>query len=406
MKELLFLAHRIPYPPNKGDKIRSYNLLKHLTRDYRVHLGAFVDDPADWRHAGELRRLCAEVHLVSLRPRLARLKSLSGLLRGEALTLPYYRDVSMAAWVDRMLRQRGLERVLVFSAAMAQYVRDPAHHHLNRVIDFVDVDSDKWRQYGSAQRGPMGWVYRREGDALLQFERDVAGEFSASVFVSAEEADLFRRLAPESGPRLTHVSNGVDLGYFSPREDYPDPYPADTAVLCFTGAMDYRANADAVDWFAREVFPAVHQALPGARFYVVGARPTRSVRQLATLPGVEVTGAVRDIRPYLAHARAAVAPLRIARGVQNKVLEAMAMGRPVLATRAAMDGIVQVPGLESLVADEPDELAARAIAVLLEGDTGGWGALGRACVEKHYDWAGNLARIEGLLEHSPERVHA
>ncbi|HMW41362.1 MAG TPA: TIGR03087 family PEP-CTERM/XrtA system glycosyltransferase [Plasticicumulans sp.] len=395
MEELLLLVHRIPYPPNKGDKIRSYHLLRFLTARYRVHLGAFVDDPADFAHATQLQAMCASLCLRPLDARRAKLRAFSGLLTGEALSLPYYRDRGFARWVDGVLA-RGVRRVVVFSSAMAQYVLD--RPGLELVTDFCDVDSDKWRQYAQVQRWPQSWVYRREAARLLAFDRRVAAASRAALFVSEPEAALFRQLAPEAAGHTGFFHNGVDTAYFDPATTYENPYPAGGRPLVFTGAMDYRANVDAVDWYARAVLPIVRAAQPDAQFWIVGSRPAAAVQALGALPGVSVTGAVADVRPYVAHAAAAVAPLRIARGVQNKVLEAMAMARPVLATTAAMDGIVPNPRFDALVADEAAPLAAHTIRLLADGDRDGLGALGRAWVLAHYDWDTNLRPVAGWLE--------
>ena len=419
MHDLLFLVHRIPYPPNKGDKVRSFHLLRHLAGHYRVWLGTFVDDPDDWRQVDQVRRFCADVYYAPLEPGRARWWSLRGLATGEPLTLPYYRHAGLRAWVDRVVATQRIKRVLVFSSAMAQYVLNPPHDRLRRVMDFVDVDSAKWAMYADSKPWPLSWIYRRESRRLLTFERAVAREFAASVFVTAEEAALFRRLAPEvPADRVIAVANGVDTDYFNPDREYPNPYPAEERVLVFTGAMDYWANVEAVDWFARAVFPAIQRAAPDSRFYIVGARPTAAVRQLASLPGVRVTGTVPDVRPYLAHALVAVAPLRIARGVQNKVLEAMAMGKAVLATPAALEGIGPSQAFASptpalpregggdkaaewgavWVADDPTELARQALALLADlagAQQGGRG--NREWVLRHYDWDGNLSRILPVL---------
>ncbi|MFZ5595324.1 MAG: TIGR03087 family PEP-CTERM/XrtA system glycosyltransferase [Pseudomonadota bacterium] len=394
MEELLLLVHRIPYPPNKGDKIRSFHILKHLAGRYRVHLGTFVDDAADWQYVPLVREMCGETHFAPLNPRGARLRSLTGLARGEPLSLPYYRNADMQRWVKHLLQSRPIRRVLVFSGAMAQYVMGRDLPDMRRVVDFVDVDSDKWRQYAASKSFPMTAVYRREAARLLDFERRVADAFDASVFVSREEAELFQRLAPESAGRIGYVDNGVDSDYFSPERDYDCPYQANEQVLVFTGAMDYWANVDAVCWFAREVFPRIHERVPQARFYIVGGRPAEAVLELNRLPGVQVTGKVPDVRPYLAHAVAAVAPLRIARGVQNKVLEALAMARPVLATTAAAEGIEGDAGL--LLADDAQMQADLALR-LLRGEVAGSRA-GRECVVRRYNWNANLARFERLLE--------
>lgn len=400
MRDLLFLVHRIPFPPNKGDKVRSFHLLHYLSQHYRVWLGAFVDDPEDWRYLEEVRPFCADLHCVSLNPRRAKLYSLRGLVTAEPLTVPYYRHAGLQAWVDRVTADHSIEHALLFSSAMAQYLRGPRYAHIRRVMDFVDVDSAKWTQYAASKPWPLSWVYRREGRVLLDYEREVAAEFAASVFVTDEEAALFRQRAPAVSPtRVVAIANGVDTEYFNPDRDYPNPYSADERVLTFTGAMDYWANVDAVSWFARTVFPAILHALPDSRFYIVGARPTAEVQQLAMLPGVRVTGTVPDVRPYLAHAQLAVAPLRIARGVQNKVLEAMAMAQPVLATSAAMEGILPCPDSQASVADDPATLVQRTLALLADQpERERRGRIGREWVLRHYHWERNLSQISLLLE--------
>ncbi|MBF0189437.1 MAG: sugar transferase, partial [Magnetococcales bacterium] len=190
MEELLFLSHRIPYPPNKGDKIRSYHLLKALAAEYRVHVGTFIDDPVDWQHLDRLQELVAgEVKALKLDPLLAKIRGLSGLWRREPITLPYYRDSVMRSWVREILEQRSITRIVVYSSGVAPLVWDDTLcKGVRRIIDFVDVDSQKWRQYSREHSGIMGWIYRREGKLLLHHERAVAAKFDASLFVSKEEA--------------------------------------------------------------------------------------------------------------------------------------------------------------------------------------------------------------------------
>ncbi len=392
LPDLLLLAHRIPYPPDKGDKIRAWHLLEHLARRYRVHLGAFVDDPEDWRHCDKMRSVCASTFFVGLNPRLGKLRSLTGLLTGEPLTLPYYRHAGMQAWVDAHLRA-GVDRVVAYSSAMARFVM-PARQS-RRVMDFVDIDSDKWRQYATTKAWPLSWLYRREGARLLAWEREVAAAFDASLFVSAAEAADFRRLAPESAARVGYYNNGVDADYFSPDRDYANPYPAGVDAIAFTGAMDYWPNMDAVEWYAREVLPGLRASRPRLLFAIVGSRPGPRVRALANLPGVLVTGRVEDIRPWLAHARVVVAPLRIARGIQNKVLEGMAMARTLVATPQALEGIPARVGEEVRRAADAAELACETLAALDGPDLG---PAARARVLLDFSWDSALARVDRLLE--------
>jgi sugar transferase (PEP-CTERM/EpsH1 system associated) len=390
--DLLFLAHRIPYPPDKGDKIRAWHLLEHLSHRYRVHLGAFVDDPDDWRHCDKLRSICASTYFAGLNPRLGKVRALTGLLTGDPLTLPYYRDAGLQAWVDAHLRD-GVGRVLAYSSAMARF----AMHARNttRVMDFVDIDSDKWRQYAATQSWPQSWLYRREGERLLAWERKVAATFDASLFVSATEAADFRKLAPESAARIGYYLNGVDAEYFSPERDYPNPYPVNGEAVVFTVAMDYWPNVDAVTWYAHEVLPDLRRQRPHLRFAIVGSRPTPQVQALAALPGVLVSGRVEDVRPWLAHARVVVAPLRIARGIQNKVLEGMAMARTLVATPQALEGISARVGEEVRCATTAADLLLETLAVLDGPDLG---AAARARVLNDFAWDSALARVDQLLE--------
>ena len=398
MEDLLLLIHRIPYPPNKGDKIRSYHLLKHLARHYRVHLATFVDDPDDWQYVPHVEALCASSHFAGMKPRLARVRSLGALLKNRSLSLEYYRDPKLARWVDKTVAAHGIERVLVFSSAMAQYA--DAYRAARRVVDFVDVDSDKWRQYAEKKSFPMSWLYNYEARQLLRYERQVARDYDASLFVSAPEAELFRQLAPESSRKIGHFSNGVDTDYFSPHEAHADPYAPGERALVFTGAMDYWPNVDAVQWFCDEVFPSLRERFPGLMFYIVGSRPAPAVQALSQRPGVKVTGTVPDVRPYIGHAAVAVAPLRIARGIQNKVLEAMAMARAVVVSPQALEGIDAVPGSELVLAEDAPAFAA-AVGALLEGQASAASAIGqaaRAKVQRQYSWSSNLACIGENLE--------
>jgi sugar transferase (PEP-CTERM/EpsH1 system associated) len=395
-KKVLLLVHRLPYPPNKGDKIASFNLLRFLSRRYDVFLGTFIDDPDDRQHVDEVRRYCVDLCAPEINPKIARIASLRGLLTGEALSLPYLRSAQLQRWTDRVLQEQAPERVVVFSGPMAQYVSGRLSPPTISLFDMVDVDSEKWRSYGERKAWPMSWLYRREADRLLDFERRMAAEFDSTVFVSREEAELFRGLAPESADKTTYRIQGVDSHFFDPAQTFDNPYPDDARALVFTGAMDYWPNIDAVTWFAEEAFPRIRREVPGAMFCVVGKHPSPAVQKLADQAGCLVTGGVPDVRPYLAHAHGAALALRIARGIQNKVLEAMAMQLPVLATSGAMTGIQPFPGFEPTVSDDAAVLADAAIELLRQPRRQDVAA--RACVRQRYDWDANLERIARLLE--------
>jgi sugar transferase (PEP-CTERM/EpsH1 system associated) len=398
MPELLFLAHRIPYPPDKGDKIRSWHFLQFLSRRYRVHLGCFIDDPNDWQHEAFLRSVCEECCFVPLNRRRARWRSLQALMTGGPMTVPYYRDGTLDAWVRDLVGRRNLDRAFIFSSAMAQYVGRREYPTLRRIMDFVDVDSEKWFDYAKKMRWPKSWIFRREGRTLRQFERAVAAEVDQILLCTAAEADLFRSFAPGVAARVNYVPNGVDCDYFSPDREYPNPYDAAGPVLVFTGAMDYWANVDAVTFFAGHVLPLVRKRLSGARFYIVGSNPTSEVRALANGSDVVVAGRVPDVRPYLAYARVVVAPLRIARGIQNKVLEGMAMGKVVVASPQAMEGIDAEAMREILIADGA-EAFAESVCRAAAGDADPQiGRNARNRIVADWDWSTSLGKLATFVD--------
>ena len=394
MEDLLYLTHRIPYPPNKGDKIRSYHLLKYLSQHFHVHLGTFVDIEEDWQYAENIKEWCDEFCLIKLDPRIARLRCLSGFATGSPLTLPFYRDRQLKQWVDDLLKIKSITKIVTFSAAMTQYVRHL--YSAQRVIDFVDVDSDKWRQYAETNPWPLSWIYQRESALLQNYERDVAQEFDKSTFVSLKEAALFKMMMPEVADKVDYFNNGVDTDYFSPIHQFPNPYPMDNRILVFTGAMDYWANVDAVEWFVQKVFPIVRSQIADIKFYIVGSNPSARVLALTKIPGVIVTGKVEDIRPYLKYASIAIAPLRIARGIQNKVLEAMAMGKRVVLSPQAMEGIQAVDGEELYVATDEITFASKVINLISEESDVEMNAA-RSRILSDYTWSASFARFDQLF---------
>ena len=396
---LLFLAHRLPYPPNKGDKVRSYHLLQHLARRYRVVLGAFVDDPADWPHVDRVRALCAEVHVERIVTRSRRWRAGLAVLTGESLTLPYFRSATLIEWVRDIVRRERIERAVAFSSPMAQYVLDLPR--LRTVVDFVDLDSAKWADYARRRPWPLSALYRLEARRLLAFEKAVARRVDASVFVTREEAQLLGSALPECGNRILAIENGVDSDYFSPRHPFASPFRADEEPVVFTGAMGYWPNIDAVAWFAREVLPRVRERDARVRFHIVGMNPDRTVRALARDPAISVTGRVDDVRPYLAHARVVVAPLRVARGIQNKVLEAMAMGRPTVVTSGAARALSARAGLHLQLADEAEDFSAKVLSLIEPATGAAFGRRARAWVENECAWDSKLRGFDELLAGRP-----
>jgi sugar transferase (PEP-CTERM/EpsH1 system associated) len=401
MANVLYLVHRLPYPPNKGDKVRSYHLLKHLAAHHRVFLGTFVDDPDDEEHIETVRALCAELHVSRINPRAAKMRSLAGLLNGRPLSLAYYADRAMRQWVARTVDEHPIDVSVVFSSAMGQYVNGgDTPPSAPVLVDFVDVDSAKWTQYAAKHRWPLSWVYAREGARLLAYERLLASRARKSFFVTESETALFKQLAPECAGMVQAISNGVDAQYFSPTPERCTPYPNGELPVVFTGAMDYWPNIDAVSWFVAEMLPALRQLAPTLRFYIVGRSPTAAVQALAS-DGVVVTGTVPDVRPYLQFAAVVVAPMRVARGLQNKILEAMAMERPVIAARDCVTAISAVDGKELMAATTAKDYVEAAQTLLGQPDMASRiGRAGRACVVNGFSWDAHLTAIDPYLSGS------
>jgi len=401
MDDLLYLVHRIPYPPNKGDKIRAWHILDYLCQRHRVHLGCFVDEPSDFQHIAPLRARCASNHFEPLHPAAARLRSTRGLWTGEPLSLPYYRTAAMRQWVDATLARHPISSALAFSTPMAQYLP----RNLHRVLDMVDVDSQKWHAYGDTQAWPLSAFYRREAERLLRYERGMAQQFDHVTLVSPAEMALFRSLAPESQDKIGYFSNGTDAGYFAPQDTLPNPFQAGRIAIVFTGAMDYWPNVDAVLWFAREVLQPLLRAFPKLQFHIVGARPDKRVLALQQSPAIKVSGTVADIRPYLQHAHLAVAPLRIARGIQNKVLEAMSMQKAAVVTPQALEGISALPGQDVLLARDAAQYTRHIEQLLNRPELARTiGMSARARVLSDYRWEDNLKHIDSLLQPHRDRA--
>ena len=396
MANILYLVHRMPYPPNKGDKVRSYHLLRHLQQQHRVFLGTFIDDPEDVEHLPALQALCPDLHAEQLNPRITKLLSARGLLTGRSLSETFYRHAGMHRWVRQVQADHKIQATVVFSGVMAQFAT-PLLPKVPMLVDFVDVDSAKWGQYAPEHRWPMSWLYRREGERLLAYEREVARQAQQSFFVTPNETALFQSMAPEVAGRVQSISNGVNAEYFTPQPGSVSPFKADELPVVFTGAMDYWPNVDGVCWFVEQMLPQLTQRWPNLRFYIVGRNPSAQVKALAG-SRVTVTGTVPDVRGYLQHAAAVVAPLRVARGIQNKILEAMAMEKPVVTVPSCADAIGA--DLESgiLRAESAPEFV-KALEVLLASPdkTAQLGRAARQFVLQHFSWDAHLSALDAWL---------
>lgn len=393
-RRLLFLAHRPPWPPDKGEKIRGWNVLRHLAQRFEVHLGCLDEAPGP--PPPELAALCADIGIFGMTRRAQLLRAALRARPGRPLMPDFYHHPGLARWTRDTLAAHRFDVAYIFSVAMAPYLLPRGAAPGPRLLlDAMDIDSEKWAQYAHTTRFPMRSVWAREGRTLLAYERRAAAQADATFFVSDPEAARFLELAPDLAGRVTAIENGVDLDRFRPGLGLPDPMGPGTHFV-FTGHMDYWPNADAAIWFATDILPRLRARRPDAQFWAVGANPSPAVQALAALPGAHVTGRVPDTRPYVEHATAAVCPLRIARGIQNKVLEAMAMGRPTVASPGAFEGVRAAAGHDLLVADTAEAFAA-ACAAIAAGEHPALGARARVAMERHYAWAATLARLDPFL---------
>jgi sugar transferase (PEP-CTERM/EpsH1 system associated) len=408
MPDLLFLMQRLPHPLIKGEKIRNWHILNYLTKWYDVHFGCLIDDPEDFQHIDTVGALCKDMCTAPLDRRRAKLTCGRGLLTGEPLSVTFFRDRHLRRWVERVMTRVEPEMIFVNSSNMAPYVLDlPRTGKL--VVELGDVDSEKFRSYSETARMPLRQVYRREWRLVKRLERRVALESDYSVLVTEAEAALLRTKVPEAADKIVGISCGVDHRYFDPLLDHEPPFdPAAGPVFVFTGTMDYLPNSDAAIWFATKVLPIIRQTIPAARFFIVGGKPAAAVKNLMKLDGVVVTGRVPDVRPYIFHSTAVVAPMRIARGIQNKVLEAMAMAKPVIVTSGALEGIDASPGREVILAE--DAAAFAGAALRLTGANGGTtpegtalGQTARRLVLERYDWDACLSGFDELMRPASPR---
>jgi sugar transferase (PEP-CTERM/EpsH1 system associated) len=387
--DILFLAHRVPYPPDKGDRIRSFHIVRFLARRARVHLACLADEPAGDEVVPALRRYCERVAVVPAG--VTRwVRGLVSLARGRTVTEGTFRSPALRAVLRRWAGETRFAACLASASGMVPYLRQGGLRDVPAVVDLVDVDSQKWFDYAAASRGPRAWLYREEGCRLRRLEQGLPAWARAVTLVGEAEADLYRRFCTPGVVRA--VTNGVDLDYFRPGPPVGDP------TCAFVGALDYRPNVDGANWFCHEVWPEIVRRQPGAKVYLVGRRPAPAVRRLAGLPGVELVGQVPDVRPYLARSAVSVVPLRIARGVQNKVLEAMAMGKAVVASPQTLLGLKASPGTHLLRASSPGEWVGAVLRLFADQDLRlRLGLAGRRYVEENHRWECCLEPFGPLL---------
>ncbi len=376
---VLFLTHRVPFPPDKGDRIRTYHLLRQMAPRGRVWLGCLADEPVPPETLSALDGLCERVAAVPVGRRARWAKAALSLATGASLSEGLFRSRELSRVLRQWAAEVKFDVVVASSSALGPYLRDSALRDVPAVVDLIDVDSQKWLDFAAASRPPKKWLYRLEAARVRKAEKALAGRVRAASVVSRAEADVYDSFTHPGA--ATVATNGVDLAYFAPTACEEQP------ALAFVGALDYLPNEDAAVWFVREMWPAIRARFPAAEFRIIGRNPTPAVRALAAVPGVNLVGQVPDVRPFVASAEVVVVPLRLARGVQNKVLEAMAMGKAVVAAPASLAALQTVPGVHLLSASAPREWIDSVCGLLAEpARREQLGVAARQFVEQHHHW--------------------
>jgi sugar transferase (PEP-CTERM/EpsH1 system associated) len=390
-RRILFVTHRVPYPPDKGDRIRTYHLIRFLSKHHQIYLASLADEPISVEARRALERLCAHVAFIPV-SKSRWLRAGVTLTIGKSASIGAFHSFQLSNVLCDWQARYSFDLALASASSIAWYLRTSALKDVPAFVDLVDVDSQKWLDYSRASTWPKSWLYRRESTALRRTERRIASWAKQVLLVSDAESQLFEGIAPSANAAT--ITNGVDLDYFSLDNQTPR---TDTCV--FVGALDYRPNVDAAIWFSRNVWPSIHAHKPRAECRLVGRNPVAGVRELARIPGIQVIGQVPDVRPYVRQATVAIAPLRLARGVQNKVLEAMAMGKPVVASPQACSGLR--PGIPSPVIQARSliEWKSALLDVWANADRAATiGQASRSYVEKYYCWERCLEPLLDRIE--------
>lgn len=396
------LAQRFPFPPNRGDRIRSYHLLRFLSQHFEVCLGCTTDEMVSPDQLAHIQLYCDSV-AVGTTSRFTRiLGAFHSAALGHSLTEGFFYSSQLSKSIQQMHRTKKFDAILVFCSSMYPYAIRGSLKTVPILVDLVDVDSRKWRQLAESNPIPKKWLYAFESHRVKQLERAIIKRAFALTLVSDQEAELFRE---DVGAhlRLRGISNGVDTEYFSPLSTASRETSNTAATrLVFTGVMDYPPNVEGILWFCREVMPLI-QSHTEVQLDIVGRRPNASVRKLASNPAVRVVGEVPDVRPYLAQAHIAISPLHLARGIQNKVLEAMASGLPLVVTPQSAEGIAAEDGVHFSVAETAAGFARRVVELAQDPKKRlQFAVSARELVVSKYSWSAKLAPFRQLLLQSVE----
>jgi sugar transferase (PEP-CTERM/EpsH1 system associated) len=387
---ILYVCHRFPYPPKRGGKIRPFNMIRHLSRSHEVTVCSLSRSDTESAEAQGIAPFCAEFHLAQVNDRVQMLRMIASLPTPITASASYFHSARLARTINRLLAESRFDLIFVHCSSAAHYVRNV--RGVPKILDFGDMDSQKWLEYAQYKPFPLSAGYRWEGMRLHAEERQLARRFDFCTATTRAEWETLKELAVDTPNDW--FPNGVDSEFFAPAVA---AYDADTIV--FVGRMDYYPNQQSMFDFCANVLPRLRAQRPTVKLQIVGAAPSPAVWRLGELPGVTVTGSVADVRPYVTRAALTVAPLRIARGTQNKILEAMAMGVPVVCSHVAARGVDAVSGTHLLATGTPEETCAAILGILEHPrERARLADAARARVLSHHAWANSMKRLDAIID--------
>lgn len=391
--QILFLTHRLPYPPDKGERIRAFHELRYLAARHDVDLFCFADSAECAEQQQYLRGVCRSVYVEVLQRPVRLLQGVGNFLVGRPLSFGYFHSRKFDNKVQEALRRRNYDVIFIYCSSMAGSVPQPAPAPI--VVDFVDADSQKFKQYASRSGWLSRWLYAREAHAVAVAEQSLGQRAALAFATTQHDARELGGSGLTSFP-VAVVANGVQVPDV-PHEQEKSEFPELKPYALFLGTMNYPPNSDAAAHFARDIFPLVRKTHPQLKFVIIGRDPDRQVRQLASIPGVLVTGAVPDPSRYFRNAEVTVAPFRISQGFHNKIAESLAVGTPVVTTGRAMVGIGLSEREGLFVADTPEDFAAQVSRVLNDPRLRRELRKGASSVRQRLSWDGPLSRMEQLI---------
>jgi sugar transferase (PEP-CTERM/EpsH1 system associated) len=386
---LLFICHRYPFPPKRGGKIRPFNIIRHLSESgHEVHVGSLVRSDIEQQEGDGLEQHCASAFHARVTKPVQAARMVMRLPSRVPSSMGYFYSPELRDHVHRLLNKHSFDAAFVHCSSVAQYVaKIPIRKHL----DFGDMDSQKWLEYSQHKPFPMSLGYRIEGSKLMTEERRLSKVFDQCSATTRGELETLRSLNPSV--KGDWFPNGVDGDFFKPVTDY------DPDQISFVGRLDYFPNQQGVIDFANGAFPKIRARRRGARFIIVGAEPPPFIKALERIEGVTVTGTVPDVRPYVTKSALTVAPLFIARGTQNKILEAMSMGVPVVSSTPASKGVDAIAGEHLEVADSAPDVAEKCLQLMDSPERRrALSEAGLQRVRTHHSWKASMAKFDQILQ--------